>query len=145
MSSNKAVGGCHCGNVRYTLDAEVPVEGWALRSCSCGFCVRHGGVYASHPSASLSICVGQSDRLGRYRFATASADFCFCKICGVLVFLTCEVAGQLYALVNMNTLDVRPLQLAEAPVVSFEGESPAARMERRQRNWIARVKLHLAG
>ncbi|NNF52103.1 MAG: hypothetical protein HKN59_06665, partial [Gammaproteobacteria bacterium] len=132
-------------NIRYELASDVPVAQWAARFCGCEFCVRHGGVYASHPSAALSVAVGDPEHLGRYRFATASANFCFCGTCGVLVFLTCDMGGGVYGLVNMNTLDERPAELAAAPVMSYEGESPEARLLRRKENWIAKVKVQIGG
>jgi len=141
MTKVTAAGGCHCGNVRYVLGSDVPLAAWAARFCGCNFCVRHGGLYASHPSASLTVSVKNNDNLGRYRFATASADFCFCRNCGVLVFLTSDIDGEVYGLVNMNTLDERPSALAEAPVMSYDGEAPEARLRRRKENWIARVQL----
>lgn len=141
MTSETAEGGCHCGNIRYSLKSEVPLSSWTARYCGCGLCTRHGGLYASHPSASLAVVVKMSEQLGCYRFATATADFCFCKNCGVLVFLTSKIDGQLFGLVNMNSLDERPQQFEQAPVMSYEGEKTEARLERRKQNWISRVEI----
>ncbi len=140
---NKVVGGCHCGNIRFTLRGDVPVTDWAARFCGCGFCTRHGGLYASHPSAELEVSIYDSDELGIYRFATASADFCFCRKCGVLTYLTCEIDGALLGLVNMNTLDERPAAFTRAPVMSYEGEDEDARIARRKKNWIPKVTIRL--
>lgn len=137
-------GGCHCGNIRYELSGDVPVAEWAARFCGCGFCTRHRGLYASHPGASMVVTLIEPAEVGRYRFATASADFCFCRHCGVLVYLTSEIDGKLYGLVNMNTLDRRPREFSQAPVMSYEGEDQDARLERRRQNWIARVEITAA-
>lgn len=137
-------GGCHCGNLRYQLSGPVPVSDWSARSCGCDFCTRHGGLYAAHPGAAMTVTQRSANDVGRYRFATASADFCFCKVCGVLVYLTSEIDGQLYGLVNMNTLDERPAAFADAPVMSYEGENRDARLLRRRANWIARVRVETA-
>lgn len=139
--SYPAAGGCHCGNVRYTLNSDVPVSSWTARFCDCSFCIRQGGLYASHPTASLTVGVEKPERLGRYRFATASADFCFCLTCGVFVYITSEIDGQLFGLVNMNSLDERPQEFAQAPVMSFEEEQPEERLQRRRKNWIAKVQI----
>lgn len=143
MKSDTGRGGCHCGNLRYVLGSDVPFSNWAARFCSCNFCVRHGGLYASHASASLSVTVKSARQLGRYRFATESADFCFCKNCGVLVFLTCDIDGIMFGLVNMNTLDERPAAMVDAPVMSYEGEAKGDRLARRRENWIANVQIHV--
>lgn len=139
--SQSNTGGCHCGNIRYELGGEVPVAEWAARFCGCGFCTRHGGLYASHPGASMKVSLEDQAEVGRYRFATASADFCFCRRCGVLVYLTSEIDGQLYGLVNMNTLDARPEAFAAAPVMSYEGEDADERLKRRRKNWISQVEI----
>ena len=48
-------GACHCRNISFTLQfpkSETPIK---VRACSCSFCVKHGGVYTSHPQAKLSM------------------------------------------------------------------------------------------
>ncbi len=143
QTSKAAAGGCHCGNIRYELGSEVPLSSWAARYCGCGYCTRHGALYASHPSAVMSVAVKRSELLGSYSFATASADFCFCKQCGVLTYLTSDIDGHLFGLVNVNTLADRPAEFARSPVMSYAGEAPNARLQRRKQNWIARVQIHL--
>lgn len=139
--SYEVAGGCHCGNTRYRLLSEVPIREWAARSCSCEFCTRHGAKYASHPSATLIVSTKIRSRLSRYRFATASADFCFCSICGVLTHLSCEIDGHTYGLVNVNTLDDKPAAFENAPSLSYAGEDLVERQARRTKNWIPRVEI----
>ncbi len=138
--SFEASGGCHCGNIRYRLMSEVPIGDWAARYCSCGFCTRHGAQYASHPSATLVVSTKAGSKLGTYRFATASADFCFCSLCGVLTYLSSEIDGRTYGLVNVNTLDIKPESFKNAPSMSYAGEGIEERKARRRRNWIPRVE-----
>ncbi len=132
-------GGCHCGFFRYRLSGTVPIHEWTARYCGCGFCTKHGALYASHPGAVLELMPRDRGLAGKYRFATASADFCFCRNCGVLTHLVCEIDGNTYGLVNVNTLDERIAGFASAPVMSYEGEDRSARMGRRKENWIPEV------
>lgn len=89
----------------------------------------------------MAVSIKNNGQVSRYRFATATADFCFCTVCGVLTHLTCEIDDVLQGLVNLNTLDNRPAEFAGAPVMSYEGEDYQARMQRRKDNWIARVTV----
>jgi len=138
-------GACHCGNIGFELDwqpepAEIPA-----RACGCTFCRKHGGVWTSCPGGSLSVEVGEPSRVSRYAFGTRTAAFHVCTTCGVVPLVTSEIAGRLYAVVNVNTLeDVDPSLLKRA-AADFDGEDEASRLARRARGWIARVRFTRPG
>ena len=55
--------------------------------------------------------------------------------------VTSTIADRLYAVVNVNAFeDAAGLELTR-DAASFDGESVDARLERRQRNWIADVRM----
>jgi len=134
-------GRCHCGNVSYVLrwpgdGAEIPV-----RACSCSFCTKHGGVYTSHREGALAATVRDPALVSTYRFGTGTADFHVCARCGVVPFVTSEIDGTLYAVVNVNCFEgIDPARFSRA-VTDFDGESTESRLERRQRNWIPSVTI----
>jgi len=134
-------GGCHCGTITYVLN--WPMEaGLAARRCACSFCTRQGGRYASHPDAGLSVRVADRDSVSRYRFGTKTADFWFCSNCGTFVFVTSEIDGHVFAVVNVNSLDdVSSCVDADIETKNFDGESSDQRLSRRVRNWIANVTM----
>lgn len=134
-------GKCHCGNIALALEwAGEPPE-IPARICGCSFCVKHGGVWTSHPAAALTVAIDDEELVSKYEFATKSATFHVCARCGVTPLVTCELDGRLYAVVNVNTLeDVDEAWLRRKPV-SFEGEALASRLERRKRNWIGSVRF----
>jgi hypothetical protein len=137
-------GGCHCGNIRYALDWPGEAAAIPVRACGCTFCVKHGGVWTSHPEAALTAEVRDAGLVSAYRFGTATADFHVCARCGVVPFVTSAIAGRLYAVVNANTFEgIDPGALARTPA-SFDGEGAGERLQRRQRNWIARVRIAAA-
>lgn len=70
----------------------------------------------------------------RYRFASKAADYLLCARCGVYVGAVTEIGGARYTTLNLNAFDEPHLELAAAPV-SYDGESPAVRAERRRRRW----------
>lgn len=138
-------GKCHCGNIAFELEwkgepAEIPA-----RACGCSFCVKHGGVWTSNPHSRLAVRVRDAALVSRYLFGTRSATFHICSHCGVVPLVTSEIGNHLYAVVNVNALeDVDPSRLRRA-AADFEGEALEARMARRQRNWIADVRIAMDG
>jgi hypothetical protein len=126
---------CHCGTIRVTLDwphsrAIIPV-----RACGCTLCTKHRAVWTSHPDGRFQLHVADKAKVACYRFGTRTADFYICRTCGVIPIATCEIAGNRYAVVNVNTFDnVDESQFAEA-ATDFEGETTTDRLARRKRNW----------
>ena len=133
-------GSCHCGNVSFELswDPDPPVI--PARACGCSFCVKHGGVWTSHPGGSLRVKVGNPRLLGKYAFGTRTAEFHACRRCGVVPFVTSEIDGRVYAVVSVNAFDNVDRSRIEVAPASFEGEETSSRLERRKRNWIADVR-----
>ena len=134
-------GSCHCGNIRFTFFWPGPAAAIPVRTCSCSFCLKHGGVYTSHPKGRLEVRISEPSRVTRYRFGTQTAEFHICQGCGVVPLVTSTIEGTVYAVVNVNSFEgVDPSEL-DRSVTDFGGETPDSRLTRRQRNWIANVKF----
>ena len=134
-------GKCHCGNIAFALEwPEVPSEVPA-RACGCTFCVKHGGVWTSNPNAKLSITYQKKDAVSQYAFGTQTATFHICMRCGVVPIVTSEIAERLYAVVNVNTFESFDSCLLRREAANFDGEVQESRLARRQRNWIADVRI----
>ena len=126
---------CHCGNIRVMLDWPAPGSTISVRACGCSYCVKHGGVWTSHPNARFHLNVADESRVRKYRFGTRTADFHVCSTCGVVPIVTCVIDGSRYAVLNANTFDgVDKSQLSQAGA-NFEGETVENRLARRRRNW----------
>ncbi len=134
-------GKCHCGNIAYRLEWPEAGKAIAVRACGCTFCTKHGGVYTSHPGAALSARVADEDLVNKYAFGTKTAEFYVCVRCGAVPFVTSTIDGVRYAVVNVNTFENVDRSELDAKATDFEGESVAGRLERRKRNWIARVHI----
>lgn len=135
----RIAGRCHCGNIAFDLAWPAGAAPIPARACGCSFCTRHGGVWTSHPAATLAVTVRAPDAVEPYQFGTRTAVFHVCRRCGVVPLVTSRIDERDYAVVNVNTFeDVEPSRVQRA-AASFEGESQAARLARRQRNWIADV------
>ena len=78
--------------------------------------------------------VADPSRLGRYRFATRSADFLVCGTCGVYIAgVISSNKGQL-ATVNVNAIQGLN-DVPEAAPVSYEEESSEQKKSRREQRW----------
>ncbi|MBL8481012.1 MAG: hypothetical protein JNJ60_02360 [Rhodocyclaceae bacterium] len=138
-------GSCHCGNISYRLDWRPDATEIPARACSCSFCTRHGGVWTSCPDGELLIAVRDAARVSNYSFGTRTAEFHVCAVCGVVPVVTSRIEGNTYAVVNVNTMEnVAPSMLQRA-ASNFDGEDEAARLRRRAKNWIGRVRYASAG
>jgi hypothetical protein len=134
-------GSCHCQNVRFALDwtpdpLEIPA-----RACGCTFCVKHGGVWTSHPAGRLRVMVRDPQHIRAYRFGTKTAEFQVCAGCGVAPLVTCTIDGRVHAVVSVNAFDDVDAARLKRVSASFDGESAGDRLARRQRNWIGDVEI----
>jgi hypothetical protein len=135
------VGGCHCKNIVFELDWPGAALEVAARACGCSFCVKHGGVWTSNPGAKLSVAVQEADVVSKYTFGTETATFHVCSRCGAVPIVTSEIADRLYAVVNVNTFENFDSARLRRQAADFEGEELQSRLARRQRNWIADVRI----
>ena len=134
-------GKCHCGNIAFELEWEGEAPGIPARACGCTFCVKHGGMWTSHPKAKLAVAVRDEALVSKYVFGTKTATFHVCARCGVVALATCEIEGRSYAVVNVNTFeDFDPSSLRHSPA-NFESEEVDGRLARRKRNWIGDVSF----
>lgn len=132
-------GGCHCGNLRVTLELTRPPADYATRSCSCSFCRAHATRTVSDPHGRVEIRADDWSRVERYRFGTGTADFLLCRTCGVYVGAVCDTGQGLCAVTNVNSLTDRA---AFPPASSFpdhEAEPVEARLARRAANWTPAI------
>jgi hypothetical protein len=72
-------GGCHCGAVRFEVDATDPIR--AL-DCNCSMCARTGFLHLIVPASRFRL-LSDAGRLATYAFGTGVAKHLFCATCGV--------------------------------------------------------------
>ncbi|MGA8277878.1 MAG: GFA family protein [Rhodanobacteraceae bacterium] len=75
-------GGCHCGRVRFEVDASAII---AALECNCSICRMTGFVHLIVPAARFRLLDG-TDALTEYTFNTGIAKHRFCTHCGVKSF-----------------------------------------------------------
>ena len=77
-------GRCHCGNILFALDWRREASEIPARACTCSFCAKHGGVWTSCPTGSLTVSVKDRVCVSKYAFGTKTAEFHVCTACGVV-------------------------------------------------------------
>lgn len=75
-------GGCHCGRVRFEVEAPASLE---VADCNCSMCAKAGYLHLIVPAARFHLLSGR-DSLTTYTFNTGVARHHFCHVCGVKSF-----------------------------------------------------------
>ena len=119
MSTKTYTGGCHCGQVRYEVDADL---GKGTTQCNCSICHKTGQWGAIVKPAAFRLLAGE-DKLSDYQFNTMSGHRLFCKTCGVASFGRghVEQIGGDYVSINVRCLD--DVDLATLPVKVLDGRN----------------------
>ena len=76
------VGGCHCGLVRFEVEAPPDIE---VSDCNCSICSMTGYLHLIVAKARFKLLSG-ADALVSYRFNTGVAEHLFCGTCGIKSF-----------------------------------------------------------
>ena len=72
-------GGCHCGRVRFEVDAPAELE---VAECNCSICRMTGYLHLLVAKSQFRLVAGRDD-LVTYTFNTGVAQHLFCRVCGV--------------------------------------------------------------
>jgi hypothetical protein len=75
-------GGCHCGRVRFEVDAPMVL---AALDCNCSICRMSGFVHLIVPAPRFRLLTDPG-LLAEYRFNTGAARHRFCRHCGIKSF-----------------------------------------------------------
>jgi len=75
-------GGCHCGRVRFEVEAPAKIE---VADCNCSMCTKSGYLHLIVTSDRFRLIRGR-ESLSTYTFNTHVAKHHFCAHCGVKSF-----------------------------------------------------------
>jgi hypothetical protein len=110
------VGGCHCGAVRFEINAPPNL---VLQDCNCSICVMTGFRHLIVPASRFRLLQG-SDSLAEYTFNTGVARHLFCRRCGVKSFYVPRSNPDGFS-VNARCLD--PSTIESMVVEPFDGQN----------------------
>jgi hypothetical protein len=110
-------GSCHCGRVRFEVDAELD----HVRVGDCSICRRRGALNFRLEPEDFHLITPLED-LRLYTFHTHTARDYFCPVCGVLPFRRPRTAPDKWTInvrclegVDLDLIPVRRLRCSELP------------------------------
>ena len=107
-------GSCHCGAVKFTVEAPEDVE---VEDCNCSICAKSGYLHLIVPKSRFCLLTGE-EALTTYTFNTRVAKHYFCKVCGIKPFYIPRSNPDGFD-VNLRCLDIQPESVR---VISFDGQ-----------------------
>ena len=107
-------GSCHCGRVRFEVDAPRTLE---VDECNCSICVRSGYLHLIVPRSRFRVVSGE-DGLTSYRFNTGVAEHLFCSRCGIKSFYVPRSHPEG---ISVNARCIDPVHVSEIRVRPFDG------------------------
>jgi len=96
----KHMGGCHCGRVRFEVEAPAEIE---AVECNCSICSKTAYLHLIVSKSRFKLLRGARS-LTTYTFNTGVAKHLFCKICGIKSFYVPRSNPDGYS-VNVRCLD----------------------------------------
>ena len=108
-------GGCHCGAVKFEVEAEEKV---ICQDCNCSICSKSGYLHLIVPKSKFRLLQGQ-DNLVTYTFGTGEARHLFCKSCGIKSFYIPRSNPDGID-INLRCLDEQPDEVTIEP---FDGRN----------------------
>ena len=117
MSESKMhSGGCHCGNVRYEVEADVG----SGMECNCSICSKKGSLLTFVKADKFKV-TGE-DAQTEYLFNKHKIHHLFCKTCGVQSYARGNMPdGSPMVAINLRCVD--GIDLATVKVKQFDGKS----------------------
>jgi hypothetical protein len=99
--AKRYTGGCHCGAVRYEIDADLT----QVIACNCSICTKHGLLLTFTPADRFRLVAGQ-EQVKEYLFNKHVIHHQFCPTCGVESFARGAMSdGSPMIAINVRCLD----------------------------------------
>jgi len=112
----KHSGGCHCGVVKFEVEAPAEIE---AVECNCSICSKSGFLHLIVPKSQFTLIQG-AESLSMYTFNTCVAKHLFCKVCGIKSFYIPRSHPDGYS-VNVRCLE--PATIIKITVAPFDGKN----------------------
>jgi hypothetical protein len=108
-------GGCHCGRVRYEVEAPAEIT---VSECNCSICSKSGYLGLTVPASRFRLISG-AENLTTYTFNTGTAKHLFCAHCGIKSFYVPRSHPDGF---NFNARCLDPGTVAKMTVRPFNGQ-----------------------
>lgn len=115
-------GGCHCGAVRFEVDAPSQL---LVQDCNCSICAMTGFRHLIVPRTRFRLLRG-ADALTEYTFNTGVARHLFCSRCGVKSFYVPRSNPDGY---SVNARCIERATIESIAIEPFDGQNWEARAD----------------
>jgi hypothetical protein len=114
-------GGCHCGAVRYDVEADLS-QGTV--KCNCSICSKSRAWLVAVGPADFRLLQGE-EALSVYEFGPKQIQHLFCRTCGVKSFARGGGPdGSKFVAIMVSCLDQVPdAELAQVPIIHIDGRN----------------------
>jgi len=109
-------GGCHCGRVRYRVQAAADLT---VYECNCSICSKSGYLHLPANKQDFTLLRGE-DELSCYTFDTHEASHLFCKHCGIKSYYVPRSNPDGFT-VNVRCLDQDTIE--SMTIIPFDGKN----------------------
>ena len=113
---NRIEGGCHCGAVRFEIDAPADID---AIECNCSICSMSGFLHLIVAEADFRLLTSP-EALTTYTFNTGTAEHYFCGTCGIKSFYRPRSHPDGY---SVNVRCLVQASIASLSVTPFDGRN----------------------
>lgn len=131
-------GSCSCKNIEIhwqTIDYSL-----VPRACQCDYCRSRQAAWVSKSGSKFEIRIHREALHRAATHGSGCAAFHECCHCGEVVFVTAEIDGALYGVLNANCLQ-NPQGFAPAVRTEFASQSAQQKIDRWRQNWCHPVRI----
>lgn len=111
-------GSCHCGKVRFEVEAEIS----SGMTCNCSICQRKGTVLTFVPESKFRLLSGEGEQT-EYKFNKQIIQHLFCKTCGVESFARAVDPRTNTPTVAVNIRCLEDVDVEKIPTKQFNGRA----------------------
>ncbi len=108
-------GGCHCGHIRFAVQAPRTIT---VTRCNCSICSKSGYLGLIVPKDRFTLQSGEA-HLVEYSFNTGTAKHLFCSVCGIKSFY---IPRSHPDGISVNALCLDPDSIDEMKIDEFDGK-----------------------
>ena len=106
-------GGCHCGRVRFEIDAEIGT----VLDCNCSICAKKGFLHLIVDPSQVRM-LSPADAVSLYQFNTKTAKHYFCPVCGISPYY---IPRSHPDKIDVNVRCLEGVELESLTIVPFNG------------------------
>ncbi len=131
-------GSCRCNNIQvlwHTVDYSV-----VPRACQCEYCLAKGAAYVCKSGTAVDVRIHKEQLHRISTHGSKTARFHECGNCGVLVFVSAQIDGDTYGVLNAGCIK-NSIGFAAPVKMDFSEQTAEQKRDRWRQNWCYPVTV----